>query len=77
VVGIYFKQVELYVVAAVIYLCLTMVASWLLGKFAKHLSVEPVTVLSTSDGSSVVGAVAEVGSTEQPLEAKKRGGSKQ
>lgn len=74
VVGIYFKQVELYVVAAVIYLCLTMVASWLLGKFAKHLSVEPQPLLSTSDGSSTVGTVAGTGSSKQSLDAKKREG---
>lgn len=72
VVGIYFKQVELYVVAAVVYLCLTMVASWLLGKFAKHLSVEPAALLSTSDESATVGTVAGTGSSKHSLDAKKR-----
>ena len=71
VVGIYFKQVELYVVAAVVYLCLTAVASWLLGKFAKHLSVEPAELLSTSDDSATVGIVAGTGSSKQSLDAKK------
>ena len=51
VAGIYFKQIELYAVAAVVYLCLTMIAGWLLGRFARHLSVEPTPVLSTSDAN--------------------------
>lgn len=72
VVGIYFKQVELYVVAAVVYLCLTAVASWLLGKFSHHLSVEPTPLLATSDGSATVGTVAGTGSSKQSLDAKKR-----
>ena len=72
VVGIYFKQVELYVVAAVVYLCLTMVASWLLGKFAKHLSVEPAELLSTSDEAATVGTLAGTGSSKHSLESKKR-----
>lgn len=72
VVGIYFKQVELYVVAAVVYLCLTMVASWLLGKFAKHLSVEPAELLSTSDEAATVGTLAGTGSSKHSLESMKR-----
>ena len=72
VVGIYFKQVELYVVAAVVYLCLTMVASWLLGKFAKRLSVEPAELLSTSDEAATVGTLAGTGSSKHSLESKKR-----
>ena len=72
VVGIYYKQVELYVVAAVVYLCLTMVASWLLGKFAKRLSVEPAELLSTSDGAATVGTLAGTGSSKHSLESKKR-----
>jgi len=72
VVGIYFKQVEMYAVAAVVYLCLTMVASWLLGRFAKRLSVEPAPLLSTSDGSATVGTVAGTGSSSESLDAKKR-----
>lgn len=71
VVGIYFKQVELYVVAALCYLCLTMVASWFLGRFAKHLSVEPAPLLSTSDGAATVGTMAGTGSSRQSLDAKK------
>ena len=68
VVGIYFKQVELYVVAAFCYLCLTMMASWLLGKFAKHLSVEPQPLTSVSDMNSTVGTVAGTGSSEYSLD---------
>lgn len=71
VVGIYFKQVELYVVAAFCYLCLTMVASWLLGKFAKRLSVEPQPLTSVSDMNTTVGTVAGTGSSEYSLDAKK------
>lgn len=71
VVGIYFKQVELYVVAAFCYLCLTMVASWLLGKFAKRLSVEPQPLTSVSDMTSTVGTVAGTGSSEYSLDKKK------
>ena len=76
VVGIYFKQVELYVVAAAVYLCLTMVASWLLGKFAKRLSVEPASLSSVSDMNATVGTVAGTGSSEYSLDAKKREGHK-
>jgi putative lysine transport system permease protein len=71
VVGIYFKQVELYVVAALCYLCLTMVASWLLGKFAKHLSVEPQPLTSVSDMNSTVGTMAGTGSSEYSLDMKR------
>ena len=74
VVGIYFKQVELYVVAAAVYLCLTMVASWLLGKFAQHLSVEPAALTSVSDMTATVGTVAGTGSSEYSLDAKRREG---
>ncbi len=71
VVGIYFKQVELYVVAACCYLCLTMVASWFLGKFAKHLSVEPQPLTSVSDMNATVGTVAGTGSSEYSLDKKR------
>ena len=71
VVGIYFKQIELYVVAALCYLCLTMVASWLLGKFARHLSVEPQPLTSVSDMNATVGTVAGTGSSEYSLDKKK------
>lgn len=72
VVGIYFKQVELYVVAVLCYLCLTMVASWLLGKFAKRLSVEPQPLMSVSDVATTVGTVAGTGSSEYALDKKAR-----
>ena len=68
VAGIYFKQMEIYVVAAVVYLCLTMVASWLLGRFAKHLSVEPQPLMSVSDAAVTVGTVAGTGSSEYSLD---------
>ncbi len=71
VVGIYFKQIEMYVVAAICYLCLTMVASWLLGKFARHLSVEPAPLTSVSDMNATVGTVAGTGSSEYSLDMKK------
>lgn len=74
VVGIYFKQVELYVVAALCYLCLTMAASWLLGRFARRLSVEPAPLLSTSDGTATVGTVSSMSSTELSLDAQRKGG---
>ena len=71
VVGIYFKQVELYVVAAVCYLCLTMVASWLLGKFAKRLSVEAVPVMGVSDVMATVGTVSGADDSEYSLDRKR------
>ena len=36
-------------VAAVFYLIMTAIASWLLGRFAKHMNVETQTLGSTSD----------------------------
>lgn len=71
VVGIYFKQVELYVVAALCYLCLTMVASWLLGRFARRLSVEPQPLSSVSDMNSTVGTVDGLGNSQYSLDKKK------
>lgn len=67
VVGIYFKQVELYIVAAFVYLCLTMCASWLLGRFAKHLSVEPQVLNSVSDMDSTVGTIDGLGNSQYSL----------
>ena len=54
-------------------LCLTAIASALLSKFAKRLSVEPAPLLSTSDGSATVGTVAGTGSSKESLDAKKQG----
>ncbi len=51
VAGIYYKQLNAYLVAAVFYLIMTAIASWLLGRFAKHMSVESQPVGSTSDVS--------------------------
>lgn len=74
VVGIYFKQVELYVVAAIIYLCLTMVASWILGRLARRLSVEPSPLASVSDMNATVGTVAGTGSSAYSLDMKRAAG---
>ena len=49
VAGIYYKQLNAYLVAAVFYLIMTAVASWLLGLFAKRMNVETQTLGSTSD----------------------------
>lgn len=49
VTGIYYNQLQPSLISAAIYLCLTLVASWLLGKFARHFEVEPATLGSTSD----------------------------
>ena len=50
IAGKYYKQMEIYVVAMVVYLILTMVASKLLGLLAKKLdAAEPGPVLGTSD----------------------------
>ena len=48
VAGIYYKQLNAYLVAAVFYLIMTAIASWLLGRFAKHMNVETQTLGSTS-----------------------------
>lgn len=49
VAGIYYKQLNAYLVAAVFYLIMTAVASWLLGLFAKRMNVVATTLGSTSD----------------------------
>ena len=49
VAGIYYKQLNAYLVAAVFYLIMTAIASWLLGRFAKRMNVETQTLGSTSD----------------------------
>jgi hypothetical protein len=48
-----------------------MVASWLLGKFARHLSVEPQPLTSVSDMTSTVGTVAGTGSSRYSLDRKR------
>ena len=55
VAGIYYQQFLSALVAAVFYLILTMVASWLLGRFAKRFDVKAATLGSTSDGTLTVG----------------------
>ena len=60
IAGKYYKQMEIYVVAMVVYLILTMVASKLLGLLAKKLDAEePGPVLGTSDVLSTKGTVSE------------------
>lgn len=49
VTGIYYNQLQPSLISAAIYLCLTMIASWLLGKFARHFDVQPEPLGSTSD----------------------------
>ena len=49
VAGIYYQQFQTALISTVVYLILTMFASWLLGKFAKRFDVEPQPVGSTSD----------------------------
>lgn len=49
VAGIYYKQLNAYLVAAVFYLIMTAIASWLLGRFANRMNVETQTLGSTSD----------------------------
>ncbi len=51
VAGIYYKQLNAYLVAAAFYLVMTAVASWLLGRFAKHMNVKSEPVGSTSDAT--------------------------
>lgn len=60
IAGKYYKQMEIYVVAMVVYLILTMVASKLLGLLAKRLdAAEPGPVLGTSDVLSTQGTTSE------------------
>lgn len=50
IAGVYYRQLEIYAAAAIVYLILTMVASWLLGKFARHFDPKGErVVLGTSD----------------------------
>lgn len=56
VTGIYYNQLQPSLISAAIYLCLTMIASWLLGKFARHFDVQPEPLGSTSD-QTILGEV--------------------
>ena len=49
VAGIYYKQLNAYLVAAVFYLIMTAIASWMLGRFANRMNVKAQTLGSTSD----------------------------
>ena len=50
--GIYYKQLNAYLVAAVFYLIMTAIASWLLGRLARRFDVESQPVGSTSNGAA-------------------------
>lgn len=54
VAGIYYQQLQSNLIVAVVYLMLTLCASWLLGRFARHFDVEPEPFGSTSDQSIVI-----------------------
>ena len=54
VAGIYYQQFQTALISAVVYLILTMLASWLLGKFAKRFDVKTQPVGSTSDQTAVI-----------------------
>ncbi len=49
VAGIYYQQFQTALICSVVYLMLTMVASWLLGRFAKRFDVKAQPVGSSSD----------------------------
>ena len=49
VAGIYYQQFQTALISTVAYLILTMVASWLLGRFARRFNVKVEAVGSTSD----------------------------
>ena len=49
VAGVYYRQMEVYCVAAVVYLVLTLVASWLLGALSRKLDVEAPGTLPSSN----------------------------
>ena len=51
VAGIYYRNIEVYMVAAVFYLILTMIATWLLNKLSKRLDTQE---LSQSSDSTMV-----------------------
>ena len=74
VAGIYYRQLEVYVVATICYLILTMIASKLLSMFAKHLEVSaPGPVLGTSDVTSTTGTA---GGKADPKRVKVAGSKK-
>ncbi len=54
VAGIYYKQLNAYLVIAVFYLIMTAFASWLLGKLAGLLDVQTRPVGSTSDAANAM-----------------------
>ena len=49
VAGIYYQNFQANLVAAVVYLMLTLIASHLLGMLARRLDVRPQPLMSTSD----------------------------
>ena len=49
--GTYYRQFDAALITSIIYLCLTMLASWLLNRLARRLEVDAVKVGGTSDQS--------------------------
>ena len=56
VAGIYYRNLEVYLVAAVFYLILTMVATWLLNRFSRWLDAPRMS--TTSDSTTAASVVA-------------------
>ena len=56
IAGVYYKQMEMYVASAIVYLILTLVASWALSKFGHVFDTDArPAVMGTSDHLPVVG----------------------
>ena len=65
IAGIYYRQLEIYVVATLTYLVLTMIASKLLSMFAAHLDAPKVgPVLSSSDVTVATGIAGKADPTK-------------
>ena len=58
--GIYYQQFQTSLIVTVVYLILTLVASWLLGRFAHHFDVKPEPFGSTSDQNIVIDEIEPV-----------------
>ncbi len=56
VAGIYYRNIEVYMVAAVFYLILTMIATWLLNKLSRRMDARE---LSQSSDSTMVAATVK------------------
>ena len=73
VAGIYYQQFQTALITTVVYLMLTMFASWLLGKFARHFDVKPQPVGSSSDAGVAVGTEEVSAVPERDGETHRRG----